>query len=820
VNLFGQAQPVYGTSLFAGFSSMPLPGGYVDIAALNALSLTQTFNAGAIPYFRTGVQYASTFSIANVENAANDVTVTAVSNSGTTLGTRRISLKANGGYRAPLQTVFPSLGSGDQEGWLLVQASGRVAGAVIYGRYDSSALTALPIQKSPLGNFVIPQVVQNKTNQTEITLVNPLSSTGYADVYVVGADGTTASWNQVTLPPSSRVSKTLDQLIPELTTQVGGYIFVHPSQAVFAAGTVWRPSGELATAFAPQALSVNFFPLAPKTFAVTGKVMLNNRPAVGFRVVLSGLAGKVTYAAADGSYMFTGLPAGNYSLAVDAPGFQFVPAQVSFELTTASKRQNFEGFLAPDAIVLQPAAAAVAAKETTISIYGRDFNSTSQAYAGTTRLKTTVVDSYLLQAVIPAYLLAEPARLDIYVITNESGLDRHVSQTYGFMVFLDKPVLNSLKTDGYLLEGSGPANLELIGKGFLPDAKVKINGLSDSIEILTLEDTRIYAKVSARYTEKGGIFPVTVANPYPSNAESNIQLLTVYHPAPAVEQIIPAAMPVRLEAGYGPADLEVLGFGFRRGTVVYFNDTPLETKYCDWDSYCLTVHLYAKVPVSLLNESGYAKIVVKNPDPSLGASEGKFLRVDGLQPTIASVVPGSATLLDLPFKFMMPIMINGTNFGPQTAVRIAKIGEDPKDFVEPTQVLGSTQLYKEIEVSTDSIGDWKAEIANPAPGGGRAEMIFTISSENLIANPFLISLNPEVVAAGGPSFTLTINGTNFKSGAVVQFYSTLLTTTFVSNKQVRAEVPASLIQYPGRMPITVINPDSGGSSNRLHLEIR
>jgi hypothetical protein len=81
-------------------------------------------------------------------------------------------------------------------------------------------------------------------------------------------------------------------------------------------------------------------------------------------------------------------------------------------------------------------------------------------------------------------------------------------------------------------------------------------------------------------------------------------------------------------------------------------------------------------------------------------------------------------------------------------------------------------------------------------------------------------LTPAVVAAGGPGFPLTINGVNFKSGSQIRFNSTLVDTIVVSDRQVRAEIPADLIRYAGRFPISVTNPDTGGTSNRLYLDVR
>jgi hypothetical protein len=34
-----------------------------------------------------------------------------------------------------------------------------------------------------------------------------------------------------------------------------------------------------------------------------------------------------------------------------------------------------------------------------------------------------------------------------------------------------------------------------------------------------------------------------------------------------------------------------------------------------------------------------------------------------------------------------------------------------------------------------------------------------------------------------------------------------------------AEVPAALVKTPGKKPITVTNPDNGGASNKLYIEV-
>jgi uncharacterized protein (TIGR03437 family) len=74
----------------------------------------------------------------------------------------------------------------------------------------------------------------------------------------------------------------------------------------------------------------------------------------------------------------------------------------------------------------------------------------------------------------------------------------------------------------------------------------------------------------------------------------------------------------------------------------------------------------------------------------------------------------------------------------------------------------------------------------------------------------IAGLSPGSVTAGGPSFTLTVNGTNFAMGATVYWGNTALTTTFVSATQLTATVPASLIATAGTVNVTVAS--GGGTS--------
>ncbi len=86
--------------------------------------------------------------------------------------------------------------------------------------------------------------------------------------------------------------------------------------------------------------------------------------------------------------------------------------------------------------------------------------------------------------------------------------------------------------------------------------------------------------------------------------------------------------------------------------------------------------------------------------------------------------------------------------------------------------------------------------------------------------PVVGGLAPNSATAGGPAFTLTVNGSNFIPASVVQWNGAARPTTFVNGGQVQAAIPASDIAAPGTAQVRVVNPaPGGGTSNALPFTI-
>ncbi len=82
----------------------------------------------------------------------------------------------------------------------------------------------------------------------------------------------------------------------------------------------------------------------------------------------------------------------------------------------------------------------------------------------------------------------------------------------------------------------------------------------------------------------------------------------------------------------------------------------------------------------------------------------------------------------------------------------------------------------------------------------------------------ITSINPSSVSAGGPAFTLTVNGTGFTANQIVRVNGSNR-ATFLAGPQLMATILAADIASPGQDAITVFNPVTSLSSNTVFLNV-
>ena len=99
-------------------------------------------------------------------------------------------------------------------------------------------------------------------------------------------------------------------------------------------------------------------------------------------------------------------------------------------------------------------------------------------------------------------------------------------------------------------------------------------------------------------------------------------------------------------------------------------------------------------------------------------------------------------------------------------------------------------------------------------GGTSPSLINQPVSNGSNPAPTITTISPNSTVAGGAAFTLTINGTNFVAGSMVNFGGSALATTYVNPTQLTAAIPAASIASTGTPAVTVTNPAPGGGTSK------
>ena len=249
--------------------------------------------------------------------------------------------------------------------------------------------------------------------------------------------------------------------------------------------------------------------------------------------------------------------------------------------------------------------------------------------------------------------------------------------------------------------------------------------------------------------------------------------------------------------------LVVNGTNFVTGSTVRWNGSNRSTAFGSSNQ------LSASIPASDLTRGESAGVTVFNPAPGGGSSNEVRFGISNPVPTISGLSPSSATAGGPAFT----LSIRGTGFVSASVVRWN--GSD-----RPTTSTSATLLTLTIPASDIAApGSAVVTVSNPSPLGGTSNAVtFTITNANPV--PTITTLSPNLAGVGGPAFTLTVSGTGFVSNSVVRWNGADRTTSFVSDTQLNAAIPASDIATIGTANVTVVSPaPEGGTSNAVTFSI-
>jgi hypothetical protein len=169
-------------------------------------------------------------------------------------------------------------------------------------------------------------------------------------------------------------------------------------------------------------------------------------------------------------------------------------------------------------------------------------------------------------------------------------------------------------------------------------------------------------------------------------------------------------------------------------------------------------------------------------------------------PAITSLSPNSANEGGSAFT----ITVTGYNFISSSSVQW-------NGSARTTTYTSSTELQAQITAADiANSGSAQLSITNPAPGGGGSGAAEFIISPTTNPAPTVLSINPSSVNAGSPELILTVNGSNFLPTSTIEWSGVALSTSYLSDTQLEAQIPATDLAAPGVAEIVVLNPAPGG----------
>jgi hypothetical protein len=457
-----------------------------------------------------------------------------------------------------------------------------------------------------------------------------------------------------------------------------------------------------------------------------------------------------------------------------------VPASLITTPGTASVDVTSPGQTSPPALTftvtggltlisLSPSSTTAGGPAVSLTVNGTGFNSGTILFWNTTPLATSVLGATQLTATIPANLIALPASASI---TAENG-----NLASNALTFTSANGLTITSTSPSSVQAGGPSfTLNVTGTGFTTGTVIFWNG--SALSTTFVNANAVTAAVPASLIATSGAATITAQN---GSQSSNAVIVSIAgQPAPPAQPItLVSVTPNTAPVGSGNVNITVTGTGFvgPSGTFVTFNGTTLSTTFVS------TTQLTAIVPAILLTSPGIAAVSVTGQQPQPPSLP--FTITNGL--TLTSISPSTVAAGGPDFT----LTAIGSGFVSTTTVtwngsRLA------------TTFVSATQLTATVPTSfITTPGTVSVDVSAVSPQQPPAALPLVIT-QGLV----LTSLSPASAIAGGPAFTLTVNGSGFTAGTTINWNSTPLVTAFVSGTQLTVAVSAALIAQAGTSSIT------------------
>ncbi len=457
----------------------------------------------------------------------------------------------------------------------------------------------------------------------------------------------------------------------------------------------------------------------------------------------------------------------------------------------------------PTTMALSPSTTTAGGAAFTLTVTGTGFVTGSVVQWNGDSRATTYVSSTQLTASILAADIAAAGTVTVTVDNPSPGGGISNGQTFTVTVGNPLPTTTAL-SPSTAIAGGADFMLTVTGSGFVNGSVVQWDGVSRTTTYVS--STRLTATIPATDIAAAGMATVTVFNPTPGGGTSNIQLFTIntsdtlfsddFTRSPGIPNPL---FPWVTSMGTWTVTAGVMkGSGNQNQySYAYYSTTP------QWADY--TVKGSVQIPAGSFGGGIGGRVV-----PATGAHYGAWIYPTGSA--------GGSNVLKL-WKFR-----GWTDIGtgvPMQQINLPVVGTG-WHTLQMTFMGSRILVYYDGELKID-VTDNNFDSRAPYVNGGISvdwwtwSLPYTMTVDDItvsaISLPTTANLSPSSAYAGGADFTLTVTGSGFVNGSVVQWNGASRPTTYVSATQLTAAIPAADIAGAGTATVTVVNPVPGGGTS-------
>lgn len=461
---------------------------------------------------------------------------------------------------------------------------------------------------------------------------------------------------------------------------------------------------------------------------------------------------------------------------------------------------------APTISGLSPSSAATGGAAFTLVASGSGFSADAVVRWNGSARASSIINQSLISAAISAADVAAAGTATVTVAAS-AGTSNAATFTIAPAGGGSVPAITTLSPVSWPAGGSA-FNLTVDGTGFSSGAVVRWNGL-DRPGVLQ-GTTRLIVYIGPGDAASPGTAQVTVFKS--GTGTSNALAFTVTgsggpsNPLPVVSSLNP-----RSATAAGPAfTLTVDGTNFVSGAVVRWNGSNRATTFVG------ASRLQAAIGAADISAPDSASVAVFNPAPGGGLSNALSFTVDPSSgggspsgPAISAISPNSRPAGGMAFN----LTVDGIGFSSGAVVRW-------NGSARTAVLQGTTRLIVYISPSdVASPGTMSVSASNPGSSASNS-LPFTVTGVSGGGVPSITALSPNSRPAGGSAFNLTVDGSNYASGAVVRWNGFNRPGVLQGTSRLIVYIPSSDAASPGTAQITVFNAGAeGGTSNAFPFSI-